>query len=145
MVIIAFLLLVLFLVWQFKMLKKYALTFDYFKLNVSERFIVVNGEQIGFDEIACVTVRELEQPSVLEKAFSKSAFYTYMAEVTFHLKSGESVHCTFNTKGVLYKTLKKLEPFVPVNGDIDYFKPHLHWGALLLLLAGFVLFFLFKK
>lgn len=145
MVIIAFLLLVIFLVWQFEMLKKYALAYDSFKLNIPGRCAVVRGEIIPFEEIDFITVKELEQPSTLEKTFSKSACYAYMAEVVFHLKSGCEVTCTFNNKGVLYKALKQLASIVQVNGDIDYFKPQVRWGVLLVIVAVIVLVFLLRK
>lgn len=145
MFVICVLLVILFIFWQFKMLKKYALAYDSFKLNIPGRYVVVKGGIIPFEEIDFVTVRELEQPSMLEKTFSKSACYAYMAEVVFHLKSGCEVTCTFNNKGVLYKTLKQVAPFVQVNGDIDCFKPQMRWGVLLVIVAVIILVCLLRN
>ena len=131
-----------FLVWQFKMFKKYMLEYDRFKLDIPSRYILVNQERIIFEEIDFITVQELEQPSVLEKTFSKSAARAYMARVMFHLKNGYRVDCTFNRKRELYSTLKQLEPFVPVRGNIEDFKPSINWVAVFILLIILGFFFL---
>lgn len=132
---------VLFIFWQFKMLKKYALKYDKFKLNLKQEYLSVNGQEINFKDIDHITVRQLQQPSALEKALSKSAFYAYMAEMVFHLKDGPAVYCTFNYKGALYKTLKQLEPYVKIDEDINYYKPRINWQYLLLIIAIFVIIF----
>ena len=134
-------LLILFLIWQFKMFKKYALSVDRFKLDVPARYIMVNKERIIFEEIDFVTVRELEQPSTLEKVFSRSASSVYMAEVSFHLKSGYELACKFNHKGTLYKALKQLQPFVQINANVADYKPQVGWVAILmvLIILGFLL------
>jgi len=133
-----------FIFWQFKMIKKYVLSFDRCVVRAKEGYVAVNGREMNFDEIEGVTVREKEQPSALEKTFSKSAFYAYMSEMAFHLKDGACVTCTFNTKGALYKTLRQLAPCVAVNADINRYKPQSRWGYLLLIVAG-VLFALLIK
>lgn len=138
----AWILVFLLFFWQFKVLKKYAFGYDSFKLKIAERYVVVNGARIDFEEIDYITVKELEQPSDLEKAFSKSAFYAYMTEVTFHLKGGFGVTCRFNSKRVLYRALKQLEPFVQIHGNIEYFKPQIRWIPLLIIVASIILIFL---
>jgi len=144
MVILAFVFLVLFIVWQFKLLQKYALKYDRFKINIREKYVCVNGQKIYFSEIDHVRVKELPQPSVVEKALSKSAFYTYMAELTFCLKDGTVVPCVFNYKGILYKTLKQLSVYVPVPTNIDIYKPRVAWWQLVFLL-GVIIFVLLMK
>jgi len=136
---------VLFIFWQFKMLKKYVLTFDGFKMNAKEGFLVVNEQVINFADIELVSVRETQQPAALEKTFSKSAFYAYMSEITFHLHGDVRVNCRFNTKGALYKALKQLSPYVAINADIEMYKPHFAWGFLLLISAGIILAVLLKS
>lgn len=133
-----------FIVWQFKMLKKYALTYDRLTLSPETRTVTINEQTIRFDDIDCITVQEKQQPSVMEKALSKSACYTYMAEIQFHLHSGETVPCLFNTKGALYQTLKKLEPFVPVKANIDAYKSSFPWGWVLLWVAA-IIFLMFSR
>lgn len=116
-----------FLYWQFKMLKKYALTYDKCIVNLQGKCVVINGQSIAFEAIEAVTVRELSQPAVYERMLSKSAAYVYMTEVTFHLKDGPEVRCVFNYKGALYKTLKQLESVVPVQADLNQYKPQANW------------------
>ena len=132
--IIIWAILIAFFIWQIKMLRKYVLQYDRFKLDVAARQVEVNKERIILDEIAAVTVRELEQPSAWEKALSKSAAYAYMAQLVFQLKSGYEVTCKFNKKGTLYKALKQLSPLVPVNANIEDYKPHTNWVAVCLVL-----------
>lgn len=135
----AIIFMVLFIFWQFKMLKKYALKYDKFKINLKQEYLSVNGQEINFKEIDHITVRELEQPSALEKTLSKSAFYAYMAEIVFHLKNGPNIYCTFNYKGTLYRTLKQLEPYVKIDEDIDYYKPKIRWFNMLMVIAAVII------
>lgn len=132
------LLVVGFIVWQFKMLKKYALTYDKLTLQPENRTVKINERTISFDEIDCVTVQEKQQPSMMEKALSKSACYAYMAEIQFHLHSGETIPCVYNTKGALYQILKKLDPFIPVKADINKYKPQIAWVGLIILVAAMI-------
>lgn len=44
------LLMVIFIAWQFKMLKKYALSYDKFKIHPTEGYISVNGQRIYFSK-----------------------------------------------------------------------------------------------
>ena len=53
---------VLFIFWQFKMLKKYALKYDKFKLNLKQEYLSVNGQEVKFKDIDRITVRQLQQP-----------------------------------------------------------------------------------
>ena len=135
---------VLFIGWQWKMVKKYALTYDKFKINQLEKYITVNGKSIHFEDIDVVSVRELPQPEFWEKALSKSACYAYMAQIEFHLKNGNMVPVTFNTKGALYQTLKQLEGVVPVRANIDLYKPATMWWLLLWIFILGLLVFIFK-
>ena len=134
-----------FIVWQLKMLKKYVLTFDKFQINVKEGWLSVNKQVICFADIAYVSVREKTQPTAVEKALSKSAFYAYMAEAVFHLHDGMSVTCLFNTKGALYAALKKLAPYVQINADWHTYKPRWPWGFLLLMAAAVLAGLLLKS
>jgi hypothetical protein len=133
-----------FMAWQFKMLKKYVLTFDRFSLHAKEGFIQINEQVIPLGEIAFARVREKEQPTATEKMLSKSAYYAFMAEIVFHLQDDTCVCCAFNTKGALYKALKQLTPYVQINGNIDVYKPHFAWGVLLFFAAGLIAFVLFR-
>ena len=142
--VVAIVLFIRFMVWQFKMLKKYALTFDGFKINAKEGYLVVNEQVINFADIDYVTVRETQQPSALEKTFSKSAFYAYMAEVVFRLQDGMQVSCRFNTKGALYKALKQLEPYVQINACIENYAPRFGW-EIFLFFAAIILCVLLAK
>lgn len=129
---------VCFIMWQFKMLKKYTLTYDKLILRPENRTVTINERTIGFDDIDCVTVQEKQQPAMIEKALSKSACYAYMAEIQFHLHSGETIPCVYNTKGALYQILKKLDPFIPVKADINKYKPQIAWGGLIILVAAMI-------
>ena len=130
---VGFLLVAAFLYWQFRMLKKYALKYDKCSVNVPEKCVVINGQQIAFEAIEAVTVKELPQPAVYERMLSKSAAYVYMTEVTFHLKDGLEMRCVFNHKAVLYKTLKQLEPVVSVQADLEQYKPRANWVTAVIL------------
>ena len=44
----AIIFMVLFIFWQFKMLKKYALKYDKFKINLKQEYLSVNGQEINF-------------------------------------------------------------------------------------------------
>lgn len=136
-------LIIMFIYWQFKMLKKYALTYDKFKINIAEKHVLVNGQKINFTDIDHITVRELPQPSPIEKTLSKSAFYAYMSEMELHLKQGERVPCTFHDKGTLYYTLKKLTPYVHIAANMDHYKPAINgWfllGIIIAILLGWMM------
>lgn len=116
-----------FIYWQWKMLKKYSLSFDKFKFDVKEQFLSVNGQSVHLADIDHITVRELEQPQWWEKALSKSACYTFMAQIEFHLKTGRVIPCTFNSKGALYHALTQLKPYIPIAANMDIYKPKANW------------------
>ncbi len=134
-----------FIVWQFRLLQKYVLTYDKFQINLQERWVSVNGQTVYFQDIDHVTVKQLRQPALFEKALSKNAAYSYMSEIVFHLKEGPEVHCTFNFKGALYKALKQLEPFVSIQADIESYKPRIQWGGLLLVIAAIILAWMLRS
>lgn len=136
---------VIFIVWQFKMLKKYALSYDNFKIDATAGYVSVNGRRLYFNGIDYITVRELQQPSDMERMLSKSACYSYMAEIVFHLKGGETVCCTFNYKGALYKALKDLQPHTRIDENIDNYKPHVSWGRVILIIAAIIIGFIAGK
>ena len=125
-----FLCLIIFFYWQFQMMRKYAFQYDKFKINLPQRKVCINGEEVAFEEIDHISVLELEQPSTTEKAFSKTAYHTYLTKMIFHLKNGTAVSCRFNSKHALYKTLKQLQPFIPVYADIEQYKTSVHWRIL---------------
>ena len=120
---------ILFIVWQFSLLKKYTLHFDKFKINLQEKCVFVNGRSIRFDEIDHITVQPLEQPTLAEKALSRSAVNHYMAQMTFHLKQGTPVECVFNYKGALYKALTQLKPHVRIDASIETYNDPFKMGA----------------
>ncbi len=127
MFVFLFLLLIIFLFWQFKILLKYSFQYDKFKINIPQRKVCINGEEVAFEEIDHISVLELEQPSTTEKAFSKTAYHTYLTKMIFHLKNGTAVSCRFNSKGALYKALKQLQPFVAIYENIEQYKTSLYW------------------
>lgn len=134
-----------FIVWQFRMLQKYVLSYDKFQLNLHEKWVAVNGQTIYFQDIDHITVKELQQPALLEKALSKNAAYSYMAEIVFHLKEGPEVHCTFNFKGALYKALKQLEPYVAIHANIEIYKPRVKWGMVVLIVLAMLFAFMLGR
>lgn len=145
--VIIVLLMAYFPLWQFRMIKKYALLYDKFQINIQERYVVVNDQQIRFEDIDYITVVELEQPSALEKSFSTSALYCHMTRVIFHLKQGFSVSCTFNRKEILYRVLKQLKPYVSIKTDIDKYKPSIFsWmiAGICLIMLLMCIFSMFK-
>lgn len=128
-----FLCLIVFLYWQFKMVQKYAFQYDKFKINIPQRKVYINGEEVAFEEIDHLRVLELEQPSTTEKAFSKAAYHTYLTKMIFYLKNGIEVSCRFNSKAALYKALKRLQPFVPIYENIEQYKISISWRIIVLL------------
>ena len=131
--ILAVLFIIAFIGWQLKLLKKYVLSFDKYQINSQAGYVKINEQLIPFAAIACVTVKECEQPSAVEKALSKSAAYAYMAQLVFHLHDGSAVCCSFNTKGALYQALKQLAPYAAVKADIASYKPRLGCGPFLII------------
>ena len=82
-------------------------------MNIPQRYISVDGEMIPFVEIESVTVKEIEQPCLVERnLFHQSGNFTYLTTAVFHLKNNRNITCTFTTKQSLYNTLKQLKPFV---------------------------------
>ena len=140
---IVVLLIIIFICWQFKMWKKYALPHDKFNINLKEKYVLVNGNKINFREIDHIMIKELQQPSVWEKSLSKSAHYAYMTEVVFHLKDGECVCCTFNYKGSVYRVLKQLSSHVRIMANIDQYKPKVNWwfigGIVVAMILGWMM------
>ncbi len=135
---------ILFIGWQWKMLKKYALNYDKLAINHQEQCVTINGQSIPFADIDFVSVRELPQPALLEKALSRGAFYAYMAHVEFHLKNESVVPATCNAKGVLYQTLKRLEKVIPVRANVESYKPSFVGQLLLWILIVGMLMYVFK-
>ena len=133
MLIFLFLCLIVFFYWQFKMIRKYSFQYDKFKINIPQRNVCINGETVSFKEIDHICVLELEQPSIAEKAFSKTAYHTYLTKMIFHLKNGTAVSCRFNSKGALYKALKRLQPFVAIYENIEQYKISISWRIIVFL------------
>ena len=131
-----FCLMIWFIGWQFKMLKKYVLTYDKWAIHEKEGYLSVNGQQINLGDIVSVRVREMQQPSSTEKLLSKSAYYAYMSEMVLRLQDDTCVTCVFNTKGALYKALTQLAPYVRVEAPIQNYKPHVNWVMLLILMGA---------
>jgi hypothetical protein len=127
---------ILFIYWQFTVLKKYALKFDSFKIDKTKRCIIVRKEIIKFRDIDYIAVEELEQPSVVEKTLTKSGAYCYMSKLIICMKDGTVKECTFNYKGILYKTLKELKPFVNIDADIEKYKPNAVLGYIIIIILS---------
>lgn len=136
---------VFFIVWQFKMLKKYALSFDKFKIDAEAGYVSINEVRLYFSGIEYASVRELQQPSATERMLSKSACYSYMSEIVFHSKAHEPVSCTFNSKGALYKALKDLHPYIRIDDNIENYKPKINWIHILIIVAAIIIGFVVGK
>jgi len=137
--------LIMFIAWQFKMLKKYVLKFDRIKIDGQNSCIYINGQAILFKDIDYIDVRELEQPSSLEQMLSKSAAYAFMSEITVHSKNTSPIKCTFNSKAALYKILKQLEPFVRISDNIEKYKPQIMWSRIILIIIAAIIIVLMAK
>ena len=121
---------ILFIVWQFSLLKKYTLRFDRFKINLQEKYVSVNGQNIRFEEIDYITVQPLEQPSLAEKALSRG---------TVNLKQGMPVPCVFNYKAPLYKALTQLKPYVRIDANIEAYSAPFKWVPLVIFLVAIII------
>ena len=130
---------ILFIVWQFSLLKKYTLRFDRFKINLQEKYVSVNGQNIRFEEIDYITVQPLEQPSLAEKALSRGTVNHYMAQMTLHLKQGMPVPCVFNYKAPLYKALTQLKPYVCIDANIEAYSAPFKWVPLVIFLVAIII------
>lgn len=115
---------ILFIIWQFKVIMKYSFNYDKVEVDNKNRLITINDEKISFKDINFVTVEELEQPSVAEKTLTRSGFYSYMSNMVIYLKDGNIKKCKFNYKGALYKILTKLKPYIKIDADIEQYKPN---------------------
>ncbi|MBR1942681.1 hypothetical protein IJ843_02980 [bacterium] len=101
---------------------KYSFNYDNFKIDTKNKFLTINNKQILFKDINYITVRELEQPSISEKLLTKGALCTFNAEALLQMKDGTIEKCKFNYKGILYKFLKTIQPFVKIEEDISCYK-----------------------
>lgn len=146
-IIISVIFLIVFIYWQFVVLKKYALKYDSFKIDKAKRCIIVKKEIIKFRDIDYIAVEELEQPSALEKTLTKSGAYCYMSKLIIVMKNGSVKDCTLNYKGILYKALKEMQPYVKIDADIEKYKPNLIGFILYIILftAIFCIVFSFNK
>ena len=140
-VIICITFVILFIIWQYKVITKYAFKFDKLKIDTVNKFLAINGVKIKFIDIDFITVEELEQPSMLERTLTKSA-YNYMADMILHLKNGTTKKCTFNFKGGLYKSLKQLQQYIKINTDIECYNVLPSWLFALIFIIGSILMFL---
>lgn len=136
-IILFAILVILFIIWQFKTIMKYSFKYDNIKIDTEHNFLIINNKKIKFVDINYITVEELEQPSILERTFSRGGHWAYISEITIHLKDSTTKKCTFNTKGRLYNTLKKLEQYVRIEADIDTFKNtgFSYWLTILVLIT----------
>ena len=119
---VAVIFVIMFIVWQFKLIVKYGFKFDNLKIDSVNNSFMVNKREFKFDEVEYVTVNILEQPSVIERLLSKSAVIAYMTEIVFHMKNRVIVTCKFNNKGLLYKSLCQLRPHVRIEETIEQFR-----------------------
>lgn len=130
-----------FIIWQFKVMMKYAFKFDRITIDEKRKYLTLNKEKIFFKDIDHIDINELEQPALYEKALSKGAVGHYMSEIILYLKNGTHKKCIFNYKGILYKTLKRLQPYTIINFDIENYKQESlpDWLSVVLLVAGCIL------
>ena len=94
--VLSVLLVLIFIIWQFKVLMKYSFNYDNFKIDTKNKFLTINNKQILFKDINYITVRELEQPSISEKLLTKGALCTFNAEALLQMKDGTIEKCKFN-------------------------------------------------
>lgn len=122
---------------------KYTFKFDKIIVDEKRQFLTLNKEKIYFKDIDHIDINELEQPALYEKALSKGASGHYMSEIILYLKNSSQKKCTFNYKGILYKTLKQLQPYTIINADIEIYKQEglPNWLSIILIIAGCVLIF----
>lgn len=141
--IISISIIIAFIIWQFKVIMKYSFKFDSISIDEKNKFLTLNKEKIWFKDINHIEVNELQQPEIYEKLLSKGAAYNYMTEIFIFLKNNEIKTCKFNYKAILYKTLKRLQPYIVINTDIEEYKqeslPNLL--SVLLLVIGCVIIF----
>ena len=138
-IIFGTILVILFIIWQFKAIMKYAFKYDNLKIDAEHGFLTINNEKIKFVDINYITVEELEQPSMAEKIFTRGGRYAYISDIIIYLKDGVIKKCTLNSKGRLYKTLKMLQPYVKVVANVDSLNEGLpNWITILLLIIGTV-------
>ncbi len=116
------LIVIAFIIWQFKVIMKYSFKFDNISIYENEKCLILNKEKIYFKDISYIEVNELEQPKAYEKLLSKGAFGHYMTEIYIFLANGTVKTCKFNYKMHLYKILKKLQPYVVINKNIEKYK-----------------------
>ena len=65
--IIAVILVIAFIIWQFKVLMKYSFHFDKFKIDAKNKFVKINNKILYFNYIS---IEECEQRSILEKGLT---------------------------------------------------------------------------
>lgn len=145
--LIAYILCLIFCIfWIIVFIEKPSSTYNKFKMNIPQRYISVDGEQIPFVEIESITVKETEQPSLLQRnLFHQSGHFTYLTTAVFHLKNKRNITCTFTTKPSLYNTLKQLKSFVPVSVDIKQYRTFFHWIVVLIYATFMFIFFVYLK
>lgn len=119
---ICILILIPYIIWQYKVVTKYGFNFDKLKIDTENKLIIINNRKIKFNDVSFITVMELDQPSNAEHLLTKAAF-NYMGEIIFNLKDGTMQKCICNYKGIIYKSLAKLQPYIRINCDIEYFRP----------------------
>ena len=130
-------LMLLYFIWQYKVMKKYIFKFDKFDIDTENNLITINNTKIKFRDIDFATIEVLKQPSTTERTLTRSK-WNYMADIIFHLKNGEIQKCSFNYKGLLYKNLKQLQNYIRIDANIEDYKivglPN--WLVILLLVIG---------
>ncbi len=135
--LICILILIPYFIWQFKVIKKYGFNFDKLKIDTENKLIIINNRKIKFNDVSFITVMELDQPSNAEHLLTKAAF-NYMGEIIFNLKDGTMQKCICNYKGILYKSLTQLQPYIKIDCDIETYKPEglPNYLTILLLILG---------
>ncbi len=119
---ICILILIPYIIWQYKVVTKYGFKFDKLNIDIKNNLVTINNRKIKFTDINSIDVIEQEQPSNIERMLTKAS-YNYMADIVFYLKDGTTQRCVCNYKGIIYKSLAKLQPYIRINCDIEYFRP----------------------
>ena len=98
---------------------------DFRKLKIDEgkRQVVIENSFYNSSNIESVSVVEdSEQHSLFERCFSRYNCHNYFASILFKLKNGSMVSYNAVSKQQIYKILKKLEPYVELQDNPEYYK-----------------------
>jgi len=116
--IICIVFLILFLLWQLFIIKKYYIGYALIKINNKDSEIIIDKNHINYNDIKAIRIVPCEkQPSILERAFSKSAFHVYLTNIELYLKNGVLIPFKCNSKSTVNKLITEVTPFVETISD----------------------------